>query len=270
MRTTSSGSGRRRNVIAGGLAALAIAGAGFGIGSVVDSDAAAQPQSAVAAASADTGNGAGGPASSPAAGDTSTGTGRAVPASLSDLEAQAEDIVDKVAAGDWSAVSQDVSTMRADWATYGPTASAAGVPTATTDAFTAALDRLDAAAAAQDPVATAQAANDASAATVEMLNQYDLGYPVEIGRLDVIGRQVVIDAGKGDFAGATAQIGQAEQQLAAVQSSLSAQGGDQILAQTQNTLADMQRLADSGDAAGLTTQATVLLEQVDEMEKLYG
>lgn len=274
MTSTSSGTdrateGRRRKAIAGGLAALAIAGAGIGIGSAVGADSTPPQPAAVAAASAADGNGGSAPPGAPVSGSAPGRATSAVPKPLADIEAQAEDIVDKVAVGDWAAVTQDVSTMRTDWAAYAPTAPSAGVPVATSDAFTAALDRLGTAAAAQDAAGTAQAANDASGATVEMLARYDLGHPVEIGRLDVLGRQVVIDAGKGDFSAATAQIHQAERQLAAVQPSLAAQGGDQVLAQTRATLAEMQRMADAKDGAGLTTQAKVLLEVVDGMERLY-
>ena len=269
--STPEATGGRRKAVAGVLAAVAIIGAGIGIGSAAGGDATSTPGSPPAAVAAPngTGNGAGG-AAVPEPGGAATTTGRAVPKPLADIEAQAEDIVDKVAVGDWAAVNQDVTTMRADWTTFGPTAGSAGVPAATAGAFTTALDRLGVAAAAQDAAGTAQAANDASAATVEMLGRYDLGYPVEIGRLDVIGRQVVIDAGAGDFQAASGQIGQAEQQLAAAQPSLVAQGGDQVVTQTRATLVEMQRLADARNADGLTTQAKVLLEVVDGMERLYG
>lgn len=273
MTTSTSGAGRdasggRRKTVAGVLAALAIVGAGIGVGSAVGgTPAPAAPPAAVAPA--DMGNGAGGPAVPKSTG-ASASAGTVVPKPLSDIEAQAEDVVDRVAVADWSAVVRDVATMRADWTSFGPTAASAGVPPATADAFAAALDRLGTAAAAQDAAGTAQAANDASSATVEMLGRYDLGYPVEIGRLDVIGRQVVIDAGVGDFPAATAQVRQAEQQLAAAQPSLAAHGGDQVLGQTRATLAEMQRLADARNADVLTTQAKVLLEVVDGMEQLYG
>lgn len=250
---------------------MAILGAGIGVGSAVSGDASATtgaPPAAVAAPN-DSGSGTGG-AALPGAAGAPTGSGQAVPKPLADIEAQAEDVVDKVATGDWAAVGQDVATMRADWTSYGPAASSDGVPAATAGAFTTALDRLETASAARDAAATAQAANDASAATVEMLGRYDLGHPVEIGRLDVIGRQVVIDAGAGDFQAASGQMRQAEQQLAAAQPSLVAHGGDQVLTQTRATLAEMQRLAEARNADGLTTQATVLLEVVDGMEGLYG
>jgi hypothetical protein len=56
-----------------------------------------------------------------------------------------------------------------------------------------------------------------------------------------VARQVVIDAGSGDVRAAAARIRRAGQQL-----------------------------IHAGDAAGLTTQAEVLLAAVDGMERLYG
>lgn len=88
-----------------------------------------------------------------------------MPKPLADIEAQVDDIVDRVAVGDRAAVGRDVATTRSDWPTLGPTAGSARMPAATAWASTTALDRLGMAAAVQASVDTGEAANDASAAT---------------------------------------------------------------------------------------------------------
>lgn len=103
-----------------------------------------------------------------------------------------------------------------------------------------------------------------------MLAHYKLGHPVEIGRLDVIGRQLILAAEQQDFVQAERQVIKADQELTAAQRSLKAHGGEQVLDQARATLTEMTRLASRRDAAGLTIQAKVLLEIVDGMEQVYG
>lgn len=272
MRTTRSTTPRQpRNItriLVGSVVGVSLLAAGvFGISAA--SSRTAPPVQSSAARPADT-EVRDGPV--PAGGNLSAGAKptQGVPRPLADIEGQTEDIVDKVAISDWTTVSADVAAMRNDWARYSTAAVTDGIPASVVGDFQSALTRLQSAAASRDTVATAQAANDASGAAVEMLAHYDLGHPVQIGRLDVIGRQVVIDAERGDFRAAELQIQQANQQLSSAQQSLAAHGGDQVLTQATATLAEMQRLSATRDATGLKTQAAVLLEVVDGMEQLYG
>lgn len=199
--------------------------------------------------------------------DATTGP---VPAPLNDIEAQTEDIFDQVPNNGWATITADVATMQRDWKDYRAAAATDGIPTAVQRSFTQALDQLATASAGKDGAASRQAANDASAAAVEMLSHYDVGHPVQIGRLDVIGRQVLLDAQHQQFGSALQQIANARRELSDVQGSLSDHGGSQVLAQTNATLTQMAGLAAARDASGLSTQATVLLEIVDGMEQLYG
>lgn len=193
-----------------------------------------------------------------------------VPDPLADIEAQTEDIFDQVPQNSWDTITTDIAAMRKDWSAYRSTAARDGIPAGVQAGFTRALDTLESSAARRDAAATAQAANDASAAAVEMLGHYDLGHPVEIGRLDVIGRQVILDAQQQELTRAQQQIAAANQELTAARASLNAHGGQQVLTQAQATLTEMTRLAQRHDTTGLTTQAKVLLEVVDGMEQLYG
>jgi len=258
---------RTTRFLVGSLILAGFVGAGaFGISTAIGNPShGARKPAAVASARSDS------PVGSPPQGGSTPGAlpTQAVPRPLADIEGQTEDIIDKLATRDWAAVRGDVTAMRSDWARYSPVAAAAGVPASVVDDFQTALARLPRAVATRDLAATAQAANDASGAAVEMLARYDLGYPVQIGRLDVIGRQIVIDVDRGDFRSAERALLSARQQLSAAERSLTAQGGVQVLDQAMATLAEMQRLTVARDATGLKTQAAVLLEVVDGMEQLY-
>lgn len=197
-------------------------------------------------------------------------TGKAVPISLNDIEGQAEDVIDMVAANDWPRIRHDLADMQSNWTTYQPVAKADGVPATIQTDMSAALTALGKAVAAQDATATAQAANDFSAGTVEAMSMYDVGHPVQIGRLDVIGRQIAIDGQAGDFNGASEQIKAAQTQLDEVSASLTDHGGKDVLTQAQATLDQMRTYVTEQNADATNTQANVFLEIVDGMEQLYA
>lgn len=259
--------GRTRKIVAG----LALAGvlglSAVGVASAVDG---ASPSTADQTTSSTS------PHTDAETQDSGTGTathgqtGKAVPASLNDLEGQAEDVIDMVAANEWATIRQDLADMQTNWTSYQPIAKADGVPATIRTAMATALTELDKAVAAQDAAATAQAANDFSAGTVEAMSMYDVGHPVQIGRLDVIGRQIAIDAQAGDFTGASNQIEAAQTQLDQVSTSLTDHGGKDVLTQAQATLKQLRTYVTEQNADAAKTQANVFLEIVDRMEQLYA
>jgi hypothetical protein len=89
------------------------------------------------------------------------------PEPLNTLEAQAEDIIDSVPAGDWRKVTADVATIDRAWQAYQSQAKNDHIPQPFQDALTAALDHLQKSAAAKDAPGIHQAANDVSAAVVD-------------------------------------------------------------------------------------------------------
>lgn len=266
--------GRTRKIIAG-LALVGTLGLGAcGVANATD-QASPSPSDQTTSAStsnADTETQDGGTSASQDGGTSASQgqTGKAVPTPLNDLEGQAEDVIDMVAANDWAKMGQDFSDMQTNWASYQPIAKTDGVPGNIQTDMATALSDLDKAVAAQDAAATAQAANDFSAGTVEAMSMYDVGHPVQIGRLDVIGRQIAIDAQAGDLASASQQIDAAQTQLDQVTTSLTDHGGKDVLTQAQATLDQMRTHVADQNADATDTQAKVFLEIVDGMEQLYA
>src|SRR6266508_3437690 len=63
-----------------------------------------------------------------------------------------------------------------------------GVPQAFQDALASALDRLKQASSVKDATGTLQAANDLSAAVIDIFSVYHPPVPTDLGRLDVLER----------------------------------------------------------------------------------
>ena len=208
----------------------------------------------------------------PSAASTSTAaTGTAtlvpVPDALASLEAGAEDVIDLVPDGAWAKIAREVSAMRTTWDGFRTTA--ASVDTSMADRIDRALSSLTDAAKAKTGPGTTQAANDLSAPLIELLAHYALGHPVQIGRLDVIGRQIVIAADARDLAAAGALVAAARGEWAAVRADVVARDGTKVAAQSDAVLDALQRAVDARDATTVSRKATELLELVDAMEGLY-
>lgn len=197
--------------------------------------------------------------------------GRAkVPEPLDTIEAQAEDIIDVVPAGQWDKVDADVATIVEAWGSYRPQALADGAEQALADRFDAALVDLGASADAKEPQETMQAANDLSAATVEFYGLYDTGRPVDIGRLDVIGRQIVLEADRQDVAAAGSQVDKAQAIWdGGLEADVLDHDGKKVAEDTDANLAALQKARAAGDFAALRSRASEFLEIVDDMERLY-
>lgn len=101
-----------------------------------------------------------------------------------------------------------------------------------------------------------------------MLGLYALGHPVEIGRLDVIGRQIVFDAKASRLADVTNDVAKARAQWDAIRTDVAGRS-PAVAAQTDATLQAFTEPNVGGDAKAAKTQGVILLEIVDAMEFLY-
>ena len=198
-----------------------------------------------------------------------TSTGKAVPAPLEELEAQSEDIIDVVPGGAWDDISADVQKVDEAWGQYQTEATADGAPATIVQGITTSIAALDRACGAKQPTETMQAANDLSAGVVELYGLYEIGRPVGIGRLDVIGRQIVFDADAKDQSGVQAELGKARSEWSAIEADLAGRDGQEVIDQTNGLLDAMDKQAAAGDFGAVAADARDFLEVVDAMEQLY-
>ena len=199
----------------------------------------------------------------------STGAVGVVPEPLQTMEEAAEDIIDMAPGGKWDTIAKDTTAIAGAWTAYQPQAAAAGASQATQDALGAALTRLQTASTAKNPADTMQAANDLSAAVIEMFALYNPRIPAAVGQLDVIERQVVLDVAGGDYAAAAASLAKAQAVWESVKSSVLSHEGTKVAAQFEASLATQATAIQAEDARAATSEAKNGLELVDSLENLY-
>jgi hypothetical protein len=205
-------------------------------------------------------------AAKPAATPVSTG---AVPNSLVTIEAAAEDIIDFAPSGGWDKINKDVTDISNAWKAYQPQASQDGASQEIQDAMNSALSDLQAASASKDASATMQGSNDVSAAVVELFALYGPRVPADIGRLDVLERQVILDVAAKDYPAATKSLAKTMSVWKAVKPSVLAHDGKEVAAQFDASLEIQAVAVDSKNDTQLNNEARNGLEIVDALEGLY-
>jgi len=192
-----------------------------------------------------------------------------VPEPLSSIEAQAEDILDVVPGGNWGQVASDVAAIAKAWQTYGTQAATDHAPQPFQEALTAALDRLQKSSAAKKAAGAMQAANDLSAAIADLFAVYHPARPADLGRLDVLERQVALDVAADDFEAAADSLAKANAVWARLKQVIVAHQGSDAATQFETSLTAQQKALEQEDAKALTTEAKNGLELVDVLEKLF-
>lgn len=207
------------------------------------------------------------PAVTPTAGPVSA-TG-VVPSSLVTIEAAAEDIIDFAPSGSWDKISKDVTDIASAWKSYQPQADQAGASQQIQDAMSSALAKLQSASASKDAEATMQASNDVSAAVVELFALYSPKVPADIGRLDVLERQVILDVAAKDYTAADSILKKTKSVWEDVKPSVLEHKGQDVATQFETSLQKQEDALTSKDDASLTNAARDGLEIVDALEGLY-
>ena len=196
-----------------------------------------------------------------------TGSLGPVPETLDALEASAEDVIDLVPDKGWGQIARDVETMQATWTEFRDQATT--VDAGQADRVGQALGKLSDAARIKAGPGTAQAANDVSGPIIELSAHYDLPRPVQIGRLDVLGRQIVLDSDRRDLAAAAAQVAEARVQWGDVKAGIIEHDGADVAARADGSLVEFDGAIERADAASLRSSAVDFLEIVDAMERLF-
>jgi hypothetical protein len=191
------------------------------------------------------------------------------PNALVTIEAAAEDIIDLAPGGTWDAIGKDVTNIANAWKSYETRADKDGVSQELQDAMISAIGNLQTASAAKDAAATMQGSNDVSAAVVEMFALYSPNIPADIGRLDVLERQVILDVAAQDYSAAEINLAKTRSIWEEVKPSALEQNGQDVAAQFEASLAAQESALTANDDTALTTEARTGLEIVDALEQLY-
>ena len=192
-----------------------------------------------------------------------------VPNALVTIETAAEDIIDLAPGGTWDAIGKDVTDIANAWKSYETQAGKDGVSQELQDAMISAIGNLQTASAAKDAAATMQGSNDVSAAVVEMFALYSPNIPADIGRLDVLERQVILDVAAQDYSAAEINLAKTKSIWEEVKPSALEHNGQDVAAQFEASLAAQESALTAKDDTALMTEARAGLEIVDALEQLY-
>jgi len=192
-----------------------------------------------------------------------------VPNSLLTIEAAAEDIIDFAPSGNWDKISKDITDIENAWKSYQPQAEENGVSQEIQDRMTSAIERLQTASEAKDSAATMQGSNDVSAAVVELFELYTPKVPADIGRLDVLERQIILDVAAHDYEAAMTNLEQTKSVWEEVKPSVLEHDGKDVAADFEASLAAQELELNAKDDVALTSDARDALEIVDALESLY-
>jgi hypothetical protein len=191
-----------------------------------------------------------------------------VPVQLLSIQGRAKDSMDNAMVYGWVKVDMNVRSIDQAWQAYQPQASTDQVPQSLRDAFSQAFTRLQEASTAKDIGRMMQAANDLNAAVVELIALYHPPTPIDLDRLDVLERQVVLDAQAGDFTAVEASLAKINAAWQNLKPSLPAKGAD-LAAQFESGLLEQSNASNAKNATALADEAIHCLEFINGMRTLY-
>lgn len=134
--------------------------------------------------------------------------------------------------------------------------------------YEAARDSLAAQLGRRDRLAALQSANRMSRVLLAIAADYDRTVPIEVGLLDVAGRDAVYRAEAGDWLGAAASIAELRSRYAAVRAHVAAKDAA-LGARLAQRLTELDAAVTSKNAARVRAVATGLLNDVDLVERTY-
>jgi hypothetical protein len=211
-------------------------------------------------------------ATTPPRASTAAGTGALpqVPAGLTALESNAEDLVDDALGHDRARV---IATANALSASAGPTTGktllAAGVPAKQVALVRARVARVARDAHARAYVVVALDANAVSSAVTELYVHFADRVPIAVRRLDTIDRDAQLRSLAGQRAAVPLAVAQLAQTWAPLRQHVIDHGGQSVAAAYARHVAAMKRLAPASGSA-FRNEAVNGLNIVDELEGVFN
>jgi len=196
------------------------------------------------------------------------GSAGGVPQPVLSIEGDAEDAIDMVFAGKWDRVAADAESISTDWTEFAASSEGSGVTDEQRREMDEATADLSAAAEAKDELAARQAANDVSKVIVDVFDLFDFKIPSDVGRLDWLERQVIIDADRDDWEAIAVDIDQTRETFDRVKPDVVAEGGEEEARDFEASIVKQGELAAAHDRA-IVDEANIALELVDALESVY-
>jgi len=181
--------------------------------------------------------------------------GGPVPAEVDQLATAGADLFVAAGAADWAAVTALLDSLNTAWASYRET----GVPPLTADGMDLALEALAAAAGGEDAPATQQAANDLAYVVTDLRLRHEEPAAVDVDRMDIVARQIMVDAAADDEAFVLGDVRHLEALWARTFQNVDGSAASSI----EGQLADLRVAAESGDYPAAIAAAEALRQALD-------
>jgi hypothetical protein len=192
-----------------------------------------------------------------------------IPEMLTALESQVEDMIDAVPGSDWGQVTSDMNALEDAWQKYRVQAAEDHVPQVFLDQLVQAFDSLKNHASVHDASNTLQAANNLSAAIVDLYSVYNPVRPADLGRLDMLDRQVKLDASEDDFTAAADRLAQIKMIWVRIKPAILSHNGSSAAAEFERSLDAQQSALIEQNSTTLIEKANNALSIIDALENLF-
>ncbi len=195
---------------------------------------------------------------------------RTVPDPLRVIDDATLNIIEAIPGGNRSAVLAGVRDVRAASDSYAGRSRQDGVPEAFADALRRALVVLEQTVNGRSANDMRQAANDLRAAALDVVWVFRPGAQADLARLDVLGRQVALDASVAGFAAASDDVAQSNAVWERLKPFVLARpDGPAAATKYEASLAAQRQAVDRKGAVALSTEAKTALELVAALAKLF-
>ena len=196
-----------------------------------------------------------------------------VPAMLVTIGERSEDVIAAAATDDWPRVLACVRDISDAWADYQhPTVEPLTFPrppaTLLYGELSAALARLQDAAAARQALATMRAANDVDAAAADLHEYYHPAVPPDLYRLRALERRIVLDAAESRLATMAGTLDEAYRAWARVRTAVAANSTPNVAATFTDLLDAQQTALDAGNPEAVGHYARQAIDLLRGMVRL--
>lgn len=192
----------------------------------------------------------------------------AVPSELDALESGAEDIIDYIGSMDWAKAEATVQAMKQDLADLEPSFKAANVPTPIVNEIRTRLTMLEAQVKAKNAYAAKVQANAITKVIPDVYDHYQVTAPTDLGRLDYLGREILLNVEKGDWTAARNTAAEVLRVWTRLKPTLNATA-QKSAADFESTVNALIGDVGKKDSAATAKDANALLDKVDVLEQAY-
>lgn len=188
------------------------------------------------------------------------------PSQLDSLESDSEDIIDDITKINWTSAKSKSADIKAKFSELSPILTKDSVSTDIISGMESTIAKLENAVDAKQSYEARVQANQISNYIPDVADYYTTTIPTNIGRLDYLGREILLDAENSDWTSAASNCQTASSLWNGLKAQMSSSYKTDIDT-FQSNLDNLKSAIDKKDSAETAKQADALLENIDTLEK---